>query len=103
TGAAYVITPQGNPYGSCGLAAAEMTPLSTTVESKDECPGSFPSTTTPPGTIVAFDLVHATSNKFVDPQYTALNCTGTGTGVTNTAYYAFKTGSVGGILSLNVT
>jgi hypothetical protein len=80
-----------------------MTPLSTTAESKDECPGTFPSTATPPGTIVAFDLVHATSNKFVDPQYTALNCAGTGTGITNTAYYAFKTGPVGGILSLNVT
>jgi hypothetical protein len=67
-----------------------MTPLSATTESKDECP-IFPSTGLNDGTVVAFDLVHATSNKNTDPQFTALNCAGTGTGVTNTAFYALKT------------
>ena len=102
-GATYLITPQGNPYGACALPNAEMTPLSTTVETRDECPGSFPGSTTPSGTTIAFDLVHATSNRFVDPQSTAINCSGTRTGVTNTAYYAFRTNSVGGTLSLSVT
>jgi len=101
-GATYQITPQGNPYGACGLPSIEMTPLSAIVESKDECPVSFPATTITPGTIVPFDLVHATSNKFVDPQSTAINCAGTRTGVTNTAYYAFRTNSAGGTLSLTV-
>jgi hypothetical protein len=94
-GASYTINPQGNTYGSCGLFPAEMTPLSTIIESKDECP-SFPSSDLPSGTIVVFDLVHATSNKNTDPQYTALNCAGTGTGVTNTAFYALKTPAGGG-------
>ncbi|MCB9055772.1 MAG: T9SS type A sorting domain-containing protein [Chitinophagales bacterium] len=103
-GALYAITPQGNTYGTCGLFASEMIALSTTTESKDECPVTFPTTALANNTSIVFDLVHATSNKFEDPQYTALNCAATGTGVTNTAYYAFKTaGSGGGSLLLTVT
>ncbi len=102
TGAAYVITPQGNTYGVC-LALAEMTPLATIIESKDECPGTFPATATPSGTVVAFDLEHATSNKNTDPQYTAINCAGTGAMVTNTAFYAIKTNATGGILTITVS
>ncbi len=101
-GALYAITPQGNTYGSCGLFASEMTQLSTTVETKDECPATFPSTALASGTAVAYDLVHATSNKYTDPQYTDINCAGTGTGVTNTAYYALQTGS-SGLLSITVS
>lgn len=103
TGALYAVTPQGNTYGGC-LSPGEMTLLSTTLESKDECPVSFPSTGLVNGTIVPFDLVHATSNKNTDPQFTALNCAGTGTGVTNTAFYAFKTATgPGTTLLLTVT
>lgn len=103
-GADYAIQPQGNTYGGpCGLATSEMTPLTRTLESKDECPVSFPATQVLGGTVVPFDLVHATSNKFVDPQYTAVNCAGTGTGVTNTAYYALRTDGNGGALSITVS
>ena len=100
-GAIYLTTAQGNSYGSCGLFSSEMTALTKTTESKDECP-VFPTTPLANNTVVAFDLVHATSNKFSDPQFTALNCSGTGTGVTNTAFYALKT-SGGGSLILNVS
>ncbi|MFM2326295.1 MAG: hypothetical protein RIR31_497 [Bacteroidota bacterium] len=103
TGAAYCIIPQGNTYGSCGLYSAEMTTLATTTESKDECPVTFPGTATASGTAVTFDLNHATSNKNNDPQYTALNCSGTGSMVTNTAYYALKTNNDGGILTITVS
>jgi len=102
TGALYTNTPQGNTYGSCGLFSSEMTQLSRTTESKDECPVSFPSIGLVNGTVVAFDLVHATSNKNKDPQFTALNCAGTGTGVTNTAFYALKT-KAGGAGNLLIT
>jgi hypothetical protein len=101
-GALYSTATQGNAYGSCGLFASEMTPLATIVETKDECPVTFPSTALVSGTVVPFDLVHATSNKNTDPQYTDINCPGTGTGVTNTAYYAFQTGA-SGILSMSVS
>lgn len=102
-GSLYAITPQGNSYGSCGLASGEMTPLATTTESRDECPGTFPSTNTPRNTAITFDLTHATSNKFTDPPYTKVNTGGTGVGITNNAFYAFKTNNAGGILSLSVT
>ncbi|MFI5128346.1 MAG: T9SS type A sorting domain-containing protein [Chitinophagales bacterium] len=102
-GALYAVTPQGNTYGSCGLFPGEMTLLSTTTESKDECP-TFPSSALANGTVVSFDLVHATSNKDTDPQYLALNCLSTGTGVTNSAFYALKTTPGGsGTLLLTVS
>src|SRR5574343_170461 len=102
-GSLYTITPQGNSYGSCGLASGEMTPLATTTEAKDNCPGTFPTTNLPRNTAINFDLIHATSNKFSDPPYTKVNTTGTGIGITNNAFYAFKTNNAGGILSLSVT
>ncbi|MFZ1528505.1 MAG: zinc-dependent metalloprotease [Ferruginibacter sp.] len=90
--AQYCINPKGLSYGSCTSFNTEMTPLASTTEAKDECP-AFPGTATADNTFISFDLVHATSNKNTDPQYTSINCAGTGTGVTNTAYYAIRTGS----------
>jgi len=98
TGSLYCINPKGLTYGSCTSANTEMVPLARTNEAKDECP-SFPLTTTLNNTVVSFDLAHATSNKNVDPQYTAVTCA-TGTAVTNTAYYAIRTGTAG---SLNIS
>lgn len=102
-GALYVIQPQSNSYG-CGFAVSEMTPLSAITESKDECPASFPATTTPYNTAVTFDLVHATSNKYRDPSYTQMDCSPLGgVALTNNAFYAFKTNSLGGVVSLTVS
>lgn len=101
-GAAYAIAAQGNTYGTCLLSNIEMTPLIPTVEAKDECPASFPSTTTPSNTVVNFNLVHATSNKFVDPAYTQVRTDGVGVGITNNAFYAFRTNNVGGTVTLTV-
>jgi hypothetical protein len=100
-GVLYTVTPQGNSYGSCGLYTTEMTQLSRTVESKDECPASFPSSSIVAGTTVNFDLAHATSDKLTDPQYRDL-CVSNGTGITNTAYYPLKTVNAG-TLSLTVS
>jgi len=100
----YTTTKQNNIYGSCGLFASEMTPLSYIVLFNDECPSTFPVAATTPGTVVNFDLVHATSNKFVDPQYTAVNCSNSGTQVTNNAYYAFKTNNTSnGTLTISIS
>lgn len=95
TGALYNILSRSLAYGGC-TAESEMTPLSTTTESKDECPVSFPSVATPYLTAVAFDLNHATSNKTKDPQYTAVDTTSVGVGITNNAFYAIKTAASGG-------
>ncbi|HRI19626.1 MAG TPA: T9SS type A sorting domain-containing protein [Panacibacter sp.] len=105
TGALYAVKKLNAGYGPCsGLFTSEMTVLSNIVIPNDECPAIFPTTATPAGTLVNFDLVHATSNKTKDPQYTAVNCAGTGTQVTNNAYYAFKTGSTSGSsLSISIT
>lgn len=104
-GALYAVTPQGNNYGVCtGGYTSEMSPLSKTVISNDECPSSFPITTTTPGTVVKIDLTHATSNKFVDPQSSAINCTGNITSVTNNAYVAIKTnGNSNSTLKVSIT
>jgi hypothetical protein len=100
-GANYAIIPKGLTLGTCIAPNAEMVPLSVIVEPKDECP-TFPASATPANTLVNFDLVHATSNLNTDPQYTQLKCDGTGTGVTNTAFYAIRT-AASGTLSLSVT
>ncbi len=92
-GALYDITPQQNVYGSCGLFAQEMTPLSAINLAGDECPSNFPSSSIADNTVVIFDLVHATSNKLKDPSFREVTCTSTGTTVTNNLYYAFSTGS----------
>jgi hypothetical protein len=91
--ALYEITPEHNTYGSCGLFASEMTPLTTLATSNDECPSTFPSTAITDNTTVAIDLIHATSNKLTDPSFKQVNCKNTGTSITNNAYYAFSTGA----------
>jgi Secretion system C-terminal sorting domain len=101
-GALVNIIPRGLNYGVCNNQT-EMIPLVATNESKDECPVSFPTSAIVSGTIVGFDLNHSTSNKTADPQYTAVLCSGLGTGITNNAYYAFKTDATGGDLILNIT
>ena len=104
TGALYTVTPQDDAFGSCGLYSAQMSQKSYTVISNDECPSSFPTTPTPPGTIVSFDLVHATSNELKDPAFTQVDCEGEGESVTNNAWYALKTTSENdGVLSLTVS
>jgi hypothetical protein len=95
TGADYCVRKKGLEYGDCGLFSNEMQPTAATREPKDECPFSFPANTTFNNTQLTFDLVHATSNKYVDPQYTAVTCNGLGTGVTNTAFSAIKTNNAG--------
>ncbi len=102
TGAAYTIGTKGLAYGLCAYTS-EMTPLSILSEPKDECPLTFPVAVTPDNTQVDFDLVHATSNFHTDPQYTAINCLGQGTGVTNTAYYVIKTNNEVGALTISVS
>ena len=92
-GVLYTITPQHNTYGSCGLFSQEMLPLTAIAVSNDECPSTFPSAAIEENTIVSFDLVHATSNKFVDPSFKQVNCNGSGTSITNNAYYAFTNGT----------
>ena len=101
-GAQYCINPKGLVYGNCTSYNTEMTPLATVLEPKDECP-IFPGTATNNNTLVHFDLEHATSNKYTDPQYNRLLCSGQGTSVTNTAFYAVRTSDAGGILSLTVS
>ncbi|MES1214606.1 MAG: zinc-dependent metalloprotease, partial [Bacteroidota bacterium] len=101
-GALYTITPQGSISGACTFSP-EMTPLTVTTESKDECPASFPVTPTSPGTVVSFDLVHASSTRFVDPAYTQIRCgSSNGAAITNNAYYVFRT-SASGLLSMTVS
>ena len=99
-GGAYSIMPKGNTYGSCMPGLSEMTPIATITAPHDECPMVFPST--PSFTTEAFDLVHATSNKFVDPGYAQMIPGATGTSITNTAYYALRTDHTGS-LSIQVT
>jgi len=103
-GALYTGSPaSGIVFGNCNNPInSSIIPLARVVEAKDECPLSFPTAFTQPGTIVSFDLAHATSNKKKDPQFTAINCAGTGTGVTNTAFYALRT-SGNGTLDINVS
>jgi hypothetical protein len=100
-GALYLCNAQNNSYGTC-LYTSEMTQLSYTAVTNDDCPSSFPSTATNIGTIVPFDLVHATSNSLSDPQYTEIRCTGLGTAVTNTQFYPIKTLN-SGVISLSVS
>ena len=100
-GADYTIANRSITFGGC--IAGEMARLIRTLEAKDDCPLSFPTTALIPNTSVAFDLVHTTSNRYVDPSYTQVRCDGLGTPITNNAYYAFKTNNVGGSLGLSVT
>lgn len=101
-GGEYQVTPQSHSYGNCVVGNAEMTPLTVTLEPKDDCPAEFPVSATPEFTTVNFDLIHSTSNKFVDPAYDQMITDGTGTNITNNAYYAFRTDQSGGELSLEI-
>lgn len=102
-GALYAVTPQVTPFGGCNGYATQMLPLETTTITNDECPTTFPVTATLPNTVVTFDLTHATSNKHKDPAYTQVNGLGTGTSVTNNAYYALKTTALNnGTLTLKI-
>ena len=92
-GGLYTVTPQHATYGNCGLYKNEMTPLTTLAIANDECPSTFPSTEIQNNTTVVFDLIHATSNKSVDPSFKQVDCKNAGTSVTNNAYYAFSTGT----------
>ena len=100
-GGLYTVTPQHDQYGNCAFPG-EMTQSPHPPVSNDNCPSSFPASTTPDGTQAAIDLVGATSNKLVDPQYTGIDCNNTGTSVTNNAYYVFRTGSSGN-LNINIS
>jgi hypothetical protein len=98
-GAMFAINIKG--YTFCS-GFVEMTPLGGTIaEAKDECPGTFPSTVTAGNTVVNFDLVHATSNKNVDPGFQQF-VNPTGIGIENTAYYAIRTKPGGGVLNITV-
>jgi hypothetical protein len=104
-GALYEVNPHPSyVFGNClpVPATPQMVPLATISESKDNCPGTFPVTTTPNFTTVPFDLTHATSNKYIDPGYNQFKLGGVGTSITNTAFYAFRTSGSGGDLSLEV-
>ena len=105
-GASYLITPKNNAYGGIcfNSPGTEMIPLTDSIinVANDDCPTVFPTTTIAPGTIVNFDLVNATSNKFVDPQPSAVNCTGQIMAITNNAYYALMTSATGGNLDISV-
>lgn len=102
TGGLYLVTPHGYIFGNCVVGTPEMSPVETILEPKDECPATFPVSTMPTLTKINFDLAHATSNKLVDPAYNQWKKDGTGTNVTNTAFYAFKTNETGGTLNMEV-
>lgn len=102
SGGEFEVTPHSYTYGNCVTGAAEMTPLATVLDPKDECPATFSTSTTPMFTTVNFDLAHSTSNKFTDPAYNQMTTDGTGANITNNAYYAFRTGTTSGDLSLEV-
>ena len=101
-GAEYQVTPHSYTYGTCVVGSPEMMPLTPVLEVKDECPDTFPQTATPVFTSVNFDLVHATSNKLVDPAYNQMTTNGAGVNITNNAYYPIRTGPSGGDLSIEV-
>ncbi|MET0635036.1 MAG: T9SS type A sorting domain-containing protein [Chitinophagaceae bacterium] len=101
TGGRYTVNPKGLTY--C-FAITEMTPLNTVItEARDDCPLVFPGAPTPLNTVVNFDLEHSGSNRFVDPQYTAVLTSGLGTAVTNNAWYVIRTNGAGGALNLTVS
>ena len=88
-------------FGPCtAITAHQQLPLIR--DAKDECPLIFPSSPTQQGTQVTFDLAHATSNSFRDPQYTNVLCNSNGTNVTNNLYYVLKT-DASGSLTINVS
>ncbi len=105
-GGNYLITPKNNSYGGTCYSSpgTEMIPLTDSIinVANDEPPTTFPTASITPGTSVNFDLVNATSNKFTDPQPSAVNCSGQIMAITNNAYYAFMTNAIGGNLDITV-
>lgn len=101
-GALYTCTT--NPAINFGLctSATGMVNLTPLTEAKDECPLVFPTIPTQQGTLVSFDLAHATSNNNGDPQYTNVLCSFTGTAVTNNLYYVIMT-DAGGTMTMDVS
>jgi hypothetical protein len=83
-------------FGACTSVGSHVQ-RPVTRDSKDECPLTFPTSPTQQGTTVAFDLVHSTSNKEKDPQYTNVLCNAAGTNVTNNLYYVFRTDAAGSL------
>lgn len=104
-GAIYMVNPRGRNFGAlCGSNDAEMVPSPAIIEElKDDCPTAFPTESTPSFTTVPFDLIHATSSKYTDPAFDQFKTGGVSGSITNTAYYAFRTNSTGGDLSLQIT
>jgi len=104
TGGVYAVAQSSNSYGSCGAAPGEMIPLTTIIPSTDECAAVTLGQTAIIGYPISFDLNHATSNRYTDPQATAVNTGGTTTAITNTQYYGFKTqGITNGRLAINIS
>jgi hypothetical protein len=101
-GGEYQATPRSHTYGNCVTGEPEMTPLTPVLEAKDECPATFPVAAIQSPSTINFDLVHSTSNKFTDPSFTQMRTDGNGTNITNTAFYAFRTGNIGGNLALEI-
>lgn len=98
SGGLYACSPRGLVYGNCFPFNNEMAQGTVISESKDNCPVSFPSVPTSQNTVVAFDMVHTSSNSLVDPAYNQIRCDNFGTSVTNNAYYAIKTDASGTLI-----
>ncbi|HMP92264.1 MAG TPA: T9SS type A sorting domain-containing protein, partial [Phnomibacter sp.] len=92
-------------YGACNTDP-EVAPLTRNIPANDNCPATFPDSATPEGQSYTIDLVNATSNKLVDPQFRAIgtagNANGTGVTVTNNVYQAIRTAQ-GGTLSITIS
>lgn len=103
-GSLYAINGVTTTYGPC-TSQTNMTPLTATVDSRDEMPVSFPAIPTAGGITIPFDLEHATSNKKNDPPYNIILCTPlpTGTNITNNIYLPFRTSITGGDLNMTVS
>jgi hypothetical protein len=98
----YAVLPQNHlDYGSCTVGQGEMVPIAITPRPLDDCPSVFPTGPIANGTAVLFDLELATSNKFGDPQFTAIGTAGatngTGVMVSNNLYYPIRTNQAGAI------
>ncbi|MDX2049359.1 MAG: zinc-dependent metalloprotease [Chitinophagaceae bacterium] len=107
TAGLYALTASAQSYGTCTtlppdppVPTTEMTPLSTFVPSNDNCPASFPGTTTATGAH-PITLFYSTSNKNVDPSSTQIVCSGSA-GVYNTVHFPIRTDASGGDLGMTI-
>ncbi len=99
-GALYTTTSRGVSLGFC-LAPIEMIHLPAAVPVNDNCPLIFPTAYTTQGTTYNIDLVHATSSKSDDPQFTAASCSQP-IAITNNIYQVIRT-SYNGTLDLTIS